>query len=42
MQNDQLLQQLADIVVQLAAQVLALTFLHFQHALGKFLRAQGD
>jgi hypothetical protein len=35
-------EQLADVVVQFPAQVLALAFLDFEHALGQFRRAQAD
>ncbi|MCY1442335.1 hypothetical protein D9M71_587000 [compost metagenome] len=35
-------EQLADVVVQFPAQVLALVFLDLEHALGQFSRAQAD
>ncbi|MNZ41214.1 hypothetical protein D3C78_587610 [compost metagenome] len=35
-------EQLADVIVQFPAQVLALVFLDLEHALGQFRRAQAD
>ncbi|MNE69756.1 hypothetical protein D3C80_1655010 [compost metagenome] len=35
-------EELADVVVQFPAQVLALVFLDLEHALGQFCRAQAD
>ncbi|MNI69392.1 hypothetical protein D3C73_1251340 [compost metagenome] len=35
-------QQLADVVMQFAAKVLAFAFLDFEHAIGQFCRAQAD